>query len=703
MLDAELEGGRQERRGPRRGGPWRCAAGTAAQRRARSLLLLGVLVAAAPARSEEGGGAPGEKAFPGPVSAPTALLDPVVVTATRTQAPLSDVPQTVTVITREDIEESKVDTVSDLLRQAAGLEVVQSGGRGTTTSVFIRGSESDEVLVLIDGVQVNGVTLGAFDFANLTPEGFDRVEILRGGGGSLYGSEAVGGVINLITRRGAEPTSGAISVAGGNGSTDRETGYVSAATDLFGIAASATHISTGGFGPQIPVDAAGTVLRNNDDYEATTFSLRADYTPTATSSLHGILHYVGSDVGLQNASNFLGVLDPNARLEDDFYFAKLGWEDAPLAGFSYRLSGAYVRDDQRFDDPPDPANEAETRSSIPSEIIQGDAQANYAWRWSITTIGFQYTRKAADVKSFFTFSEPPETSFDVSRQDYGVYGQEQVRLFDDKLVVLGSVRYDHDQQFGDVTSPTAAIALKLPWVPWRGVWDATRFRATYAEGFRAPTFNELFFPNFGNPDLGPERSSEWNVGLDLELLGERVQLSATYFDRRVTDDIVTVLVDPETFEFAPVNLGRVDAAGVETILTIDLGAGLVFGGSYTYLGLESGGGAESLVRRPYNQMSSYASYRTPYVFSDDDAFQARVDVFFVGDRPDFDPETGDIVTNPQYTRVDLATAYVLPWRFREVSFSLWGQVSNLLDRSYEEVLGFPALPINALAGVRAAF
>ena len=129
-------------------------------------------------------------------------LDPVVVTATRTQSSLSDLPQTVTVISREDIEESKVDTVADLLRQVVGVEVLQSGGRGTSASVFIRGSESDEVLVLIDGVQVNSVTLGAFDFANLTPEGFDRVEVLRGGGGSLYGSEAVGGVINLITRRG---------------------------------------------------------------------------------------------------------------------------------------------------------------------------------------------------------------------------------------------------------------------------------------------------------------------------------------------------------------------------------------------------------------------------------------------------------------------------------------------------------------------
>ena len=630
-------------------------------------------------------------------------LDPVVVTATRTQTELSNLPQTVTVVSREDIEESKVETIGDLLRAVTGVQVQQTGGRGTSTSVFIRGSESDEVLTLIDGVQVNSVTLGAFDFANLTPEGFDRVEVLRGGGGSLYGSEAIGGVVNMITRRGDGPASGAMSFAGGNGSTDRETGVFSFANDLFRIAGSATHIGTAGFGPDIPVDETGTVKKSNQDYDATTASLRADWTPTETGALYGILHYVGSSVGLANAANYLGVLDPNARQNGDFYFAKLGWEDAPLDGLSYRLSGAYVQDDQRFNDPPDVNNTAETRSRIPSEIVQGDAQANYAWQWSLSTVGFQYTRKAADVFSYYSFDEPPAQTYDPSREDYGVYGQEQVRLFDDHLILLGSVRYDHDQQFGEVTSPTGAIAVRLPWQPWPGYWTGTRLRATYAEGFRAPTFNELFFPGFGNPNLDPERSSEWNTGFDVELLDGRALVYATYFDRRVKDDIVTVLVDPETFEFAPVNLGRVDATGVETGIDVDLGAGFRFGGTYTYLNLSSAGGADRVVRRPNNQMSSFVAYARPQVFSSADAFQARVDVFFVGDRPDYDPQTGDVVTNPSYTRVDLATAYVLPWKLYDTSFSLFGQVSNLFDRDYEEVLGFPALPINALAGLRIAF
>ena len=668
-------------------------------------LALALIAAPAAARIVRAEDAPGDEVVGGTDvtgDGKTSRLDPVVVTATRTQTELSNLPQTVTVLSREDIEESKVDTVGDLLREVTGVQVQQAGGRGTSTSVFIRGSESDEVLTLIDGVQVNSVTLGAFDFANLTPEGFDRVEVLRGGGGSLYGSEAIGGVINLITRRGEGSPNGAMSFAGGNGSTDRETGVFSAANDLFRIAGSATHIGTAGFGTEIPVDETGTVKKTNQDYDATTASLRADWTPTETGALYGILHYVGSNVGLANASNYLGALDPNARLKGDFYFAKLGWEDAPLDGLSYRLSGAYVQDDQRYNDPPDLSNSALTRSRIPSEIVQGDAQANYAWQWSLSTIGFQYTRKAADVTSYSSFSEPPETTYDPSREDYGVYAQEQVRLFEDNLILLGAVRYDNDQQFGNVTSPTATMAVRLPWQPIPGWWTGTRLRTTYAEGFRAPTFNELFFPGFGNPNLDPERSSEWNAGFDVELLDGRALVYSTYFDRRVKDDIVTVLVDPDTFEFAPMNLGRVDATGVETGIDIDLGAGFRFGGTYTYLGLTSNGGADQVTRRPNNQMSSFVTWRTPQVFSDADAFQARVDVFFVGDRPDFDPVTGDVVTNPQYTTVNLATAYVLPWKLYDTSFSLFGQVSNLFDRDYQEVLGFPSLPINALAGLRIA-
>jgi vitamin B12 transporter len=642
----------------------------------------------------------------------TNVLAPVVVTATRTPTSLEDTPQTITVLTRDELEAREDPSVADVLREVPGVNVTQSGSRGTTTSVTIRGSQTNQVLTLLDGVEVNSGTLGAFDFANVSPEGFDRIEVLRGSGGSLYGSEAIGGVINLITRSGTSPGLARTSLAGGNGATDREAGEFAGRSGDFALAGAVTHLSTAGFRPPAPVDASGSIKQNNDDYETTFVSARGDYLPTPTGSLHAIVHYLRSEVGLVNASNFINVsttpgefqsaLDPNARQRDDFYFAKLEWEDAPSEGLSYRLAGAYVRDDQRFRNEPDPANMDLTLSSIPNELFQGDAQVNYSFRkWSVTTVGFEYKRKDADVDTFDSFSVVPgvsdgRTSFRPGRENYSVYVQQQLRLLDDALIVIGGFRHDQNQQFGSITTPAADIGYR--------VWQTgTRFRATYGEGFRAPTFNDLFFPNFGFPGLKPERSAEWNVGIDQDLLGGRVRLSVTYFNRDVKDQIEATVVDPVNFKFEARNVGRVKAEGVEVEPSIDVGHGVRFGGAYTYLSTQSHGGSATVLRQPFNQMSAFVQYDTPALFAADDALQVRTSVFYVGDRQDADPVNPSNTNNPQYTRVDLAGSYRFPWRVKDVAFSAFANVANLFDRRYDEVLGFRARPLNFLAGLRATF
>jgi len=654
------------------------------------IAALAVVAAAATARAQD---VPLEPVDEAPV--PGEQLDTYVVTATRLREPLSTTPQTVEVISSEDMESREQPMIADVLRQATAVQVNQAGGPGSQTSVVIRGSDPDQVLTLIDGVQVNAGTFGAFNYANLVPEPFDRVEVLRGGGGSLYGSEAIGGVINFITREGTTDGGVMMSGAGGNGDTDREAATFSAQRGRFGLAGAATHYGTQGFGPEIPVDADGTEKVRNDGFDLTTASLRGDWRPTDTGNLYAIGHYFRSHVGLQNANNFLGVLDPNARQDEDFYFAKVGWEDSPLEGLSYQVDGAYVQDDARYSDPPDGLNPTETRSSIPTATIQADALASYAWRgWSITTLGFQYVRRTARVNSAFVDGEAFYTNFDVGRNDFGLYAQEQVKPFGDALVLIGSVRWDDDDQFGSIVVPAANAA-------WRWAPSGSRLRASYAEGFRAPSFNELYFPNFGNPDLDPERSSEWDVGFDQEIFSPRVTLSFTWFDRRVRDDIVTVLVDPETFEFRPENVGRVDTKGFEVVPAADLGHGLSLGASYTYTGIRSDGDSGPVLRRPYNLLAAWAMLQRPRIFASDDALQLRVDVFYVGNRPDVDPETGEFVNNPGYARVDLGLGYQLPWKLAGIAFSVFGNVSNLLDRDYEDVLGFPTRPLNVLFGLRA--
>ena len=304
------------------------------------------------------------------------------------------------------------------------MQVQQAGGRGTSTSVFIRGSESDEVLTLIDGVQVNSVTLGAFDFANLTPEGFDRVEVLRGGGGSPTdpGGDRRRRQPDHAARRGSP--NGAMSFAGGNGSTDRETGVFSGSERRLPHRRHGDAHRHGGLRHRDPCRRE----RHRQEDEP---GLRRDHRrraaptgrPPETGDLYGILHYVGSNVGLANASNYPARSIPTRALKGDFYFMKLGWEDAPIDGLSYRLSGAYVQDDQRYNDPPDPSNSALTRSRI--QI--GDRAGRRAGELRVAVVA-QHGRlpvhaRPRDVTSYSSFSEPPVTKYDPTRRDYGVYAQ----------------------------------------------------------------------------------------------------------------------------------------------------------------------------------------------------------------------------------------------------------------------------------------
>jgi len=211
-------------------------------------------------------------------------LGTIVVTATRTETPLEEVSTSMTVVTEEEIRQQQAETVAEALRMVPGLDVRQNGSRGNTTSVFIRGAEPDQTLVLIDGVEVNSVTLGRFNFADLTTDNIERIEILRGSGGTLYGSQAIGGVINIITRKGTGKPTVSVSAEGGNGSTHREVATFSGALGKVGFSGSAAYIETDGFRPV------------NDDYRNFTASLRTDIDPIETGTLRGFFRYSDTEI-----------------------------------------------------------------------------------------------------------------------------------------------------------------------------------------------------------------------------------------------------------------------------------------------------------------------------------------------------------------------------------------------------------------------
>ena len=608
-------------------------------------------------------------------------LPPVFVTSTRTETPLQQVTTSASVITAKDIQDQQAETVLEALRNVPGLDVVQSGSRGTATSVFIRGSESDHVLVLIDGVEVNSTTLGAFNFAHLTTDNVERIEILRGAGGTLYGSQAIGGVINIITKKGQGPLEAGLSLEGGNGSTHRQTLSLRGGAGKLGYAFSAARIESQGFHSV------------NDDYRNLAASARLDYQVTEDASLKGIFHFVKTDLGLFNNNNFASQPDPNAREATTQYLGKLEWEQKIFENWDYRISGSMFKEHIKDSDDVDACTffgfpcDSRTRDRFRPRIDTGEFQTNYRFEeWSTTTFGVEYKRRSASTSG----------GIDKAIRNLGYYLQEQFQFLDRRLIMIPGIRLDDNQSFGTAWTPSFSAAYLFR-------ETGTKLKGGYAKGFQAPTLNELFFPPgfgcpaFGNPNLDPERSWELNAGVEQTVLSERVKLGVTYFHREVQDLIEGRPIPGNPFGcFRAENVGRARFDGVEWSLDIKLLTSLTVNANYTYLDWDTADG--KLRRRPRHR----GNVNLNYLY---DNLNVNLSANVVGSRDDFRAASpfGDI-RKPGYGIFDLASYYSLPWKVPGVkNLTLFGKIENLFNKKYEEVDGFRARPLNFLLGVRATF
>ncbi|HXG50428.1 MAG TPA: TonB-dependent receptor [candidate division Zixibacteria bacterium] len=608
-------------------------------------------------------------------------LPPVFVTATRTETPLRQVTTSATIITAEEIEKQQAETVLDALRHVPGLDVVQSGSRGNNTAVFIRGSESDHVLVLIDGVEVNSTTLGTFDFAHLTTENVERIEILRGAGGTLYGSQAIGGVINVITRKGEGPLEAGLSLEGGNGRSHRQALTLRGAAGRLGYSLSGARLESRGF------------RSVNDDYRNLSASARLDYRVTENAGLKGFFHFAKSDLGLFNSNNFASQPDPNAREASIRYLGKLEWEHKILRNWDYRISGSFFKEHIKDSDDVDGCAffgfpcDFRSRDRFRPRSDTAEVQTNYRFEhWGTTTFGVEYKRRSASTSS----------GIDEAIGNTGYYLQQQLQLLDRRLILIPGVRLDDNQSFGSAWTPSFSAAYTF-------AGTGTRLKAGYARGFKAPSLNELFFPPafgcpaFGNPNLDPERSWELNAGVEQRLMGDRVEIGATYFHREVTGLIEARPIPGDPLGcFRAENVGKARFDGVEWNLGFKPLPSLAVNAGYTYLDWDTADG--KLRRRPRHRGSIGLNYLR-------DGWNVNVIAHLIGRRDDFRAASpfGD-TSKPGYLKLDVSSSYELPWKAPFAnSLALFGKIENLLDKRYEEADGFRARPLNFLLGVRARF
>ena len=593
----------------------------------------------------------------------------IVVTPTRTERDLSNSASPVTVITQEQIKAKKAFDILDVLRQTPGLSIAQSGTFGKTASVFLRGAASNQTLVLLDGVRANSPSDGRFDFGTVPIENIERIEILRGPQGALYGADAIGGVINLITRRGRGPlqTGGAIEY--GSQNTNKQVVSVRGSLDKdnrTGLSFSASRLDTNGFFA-------------NDDFRSLNASLRLDRELNSNSQL-SLIGRIEDGKGGTPGQRFLG-FDPNARSEPRLLNGTLQYTNTALNGTRVsrrdRVSLGITHRTLNFNDPINPGAEfpSFTNSDLRDQVLVGDAQTTFERGPHAISLGGELRRESARGDSDSTFGP---TNFDQATTTSAVWLQDEYKR--GALSLVPAVRYEDNSQYGGDLNGRLAAAYALR--------DGGRLKASVATGFRAPSINELYFPNFGNPNLNPEQSTGYEIGYERPTTRDgRVELTA--FTTRYRDLIGTQQVGDD---FTAANINRARVSGVELALRQPLSRDFSLNLNHAFINTSSSTG--ELLRRPKFATTADLLYRKNKIGAD-------LGLIAQGRRFDNDfaaPPFGNGQGAGFYSgfeRLDLTVSYDL-----RPELQLYVRAQNVLDKRYSEAAGFPAAKFNFVVGLQ---
>lgn len=622
-------------------------------------------------------------------------LDPVVVTATRTPTPQSAAPAAVTVLDGRELERRGIRTVADALRDVAGLEVVQGGAYGGVTSLFVRGGESDYVKVLIDGVPVNDPG-GAVDLADLTTDNVERLEIVRGPASVLYGSDAVSGVVQIFTRRGAGATRGDVALRAGTYATLDVLGGVTGGTDAVAYAVSASRSRTDG------------IYELNSAYANTVWSGMLSATPDARTEAKVVVRYGASDYHFP--TNSAGeVEDANAFQRRNRTVASLEIGRFLAGALEARASLGLNQFDGGMDDRPDSAGDTLgyfAYNSVQTMLRRsGELRVNaYLPGGSILSVGgaVEWQRERSATSSGSEFG-PSTSAFEAERTNRGLYAQWYGMPLRGLAVSIGG-RLDDNSAFGTFASYHGGVSY--------GLRTDTRVRLAIGMGFKEPTFFESFADDpfaRGNPDLQPERSRSWEVGVEQGFLDGAIRVAATYFDQRFQDLVQYTFAPPSPSDPSFFNVAAADARGVEGEVAVATAFALRLSGAYTYLhtrvvdGGSQGGPGEAfevgarLLRRPTHSASLAASQR----LGTRGSLTGTVRYVGARDDRDFTVYPAETVVLPSYVRVDLA-GEVGVWRAQRghPELTLTGRLENLFDEAYEEVLGYPTPGRTVTVGLR---
>ncbi len=618
-------------------------------------------------------------------------MDQVVVSVTQTETTSAKIGgNSVTVITAKEIEEKNPHTVLELLKTVPGVFVTSTGGMGTSASVFIRGADSKNTLVMLDGVVLNDPSSAnrSADLSDINLDQVERIEVVRGAMSVMYGSNATAGVVNIITQKGGKAPEIIASVEGGSYGTWKTGGHASGATDKLTYAVSGSYLSRDGFSiadkdnPRIPQDGN---TDEKDGYENLTLSGNLGFEFNDDFTLSSSLRYVDAQVDLDDSAG--GYTGDNFIPTDEWWKDPIPNPDGPthkrseseqLIGqfkinnwlakgfFQSIFSYEFTRNDRQAYD----------NDNLPWYDYKGDSdefswQGNMNFDTHVLSLGAGYYNEAMESLS--------SGVSDIDTHTLSYWLQDQLFL-GDNLVLIAGARLDDHQSFGRKTTFRIAPAYEIPSTD-------TRLKASFGTGFRSPSLYELY-SEYGNPDLEPEKSRGWDLGVEQGFLDDHLTLGVSYwemdFENRIDYDMLISKYNQLE--------GDTETRGVEVSAAWTPVKDLFFNLNYTYTHTKDPEG-NRLVRRPENQVGLTASYRFL------EKWQVGMDARWVGER-DASPYAMDkdglpANTLDDYTVVNLSGSCDITDRFQ-----IFARVDNLFDEYYEDAFSYATPGLSGYIGLK---
>ncbi len=619
-------------------------------------------------------------------ASPSSIQHEIVVTATRLETPAKEIASSLTVITKESLEQSKKSTVLEALQEVLGVSIIQNGPPGGSASAFLRGANSEHTLILMDGVELNDPITPArsFDLAHLTLDNVERIEILRGPQSTLYGSDAIGGVVNIITKKGKGKPKLSLSSVGGSYGTIITSGGISGSTKKIHYSLGTSYFRSEGF------SAARADIEGNgekDGYRNLSLWGRFGFRLFDNLDVDLILRTMKTQTDIDNFGTAQDD-DPNNVQDYNALFIKTQIRNLMLNNrWELKLGLSLVDYDRRHENPTDEAHLFDSENGFfKSRLYKIDWQNNlFLHETNTFTFGIDYQQEQGESEYYSDGIFGPFSSIFPSKRAHvtGFYLQDQIRLNKRFFATLG-LRLDDHSQFGSALTYRLAPAYFIE-------GTQTKFRATYGTAFKSPSLYQLYAPGtfygpIGNAGLNPEKSKGWDIGVEQQLLGGKVLLGVTYFFNDYKDLI--------NFDFLQgyINIGKAESKGTEIHMQASPLDDMLINASYARTDAKDKDSDDDLLRRPKHKLTANLNYK---FFKKGNL---HLSFIYIGERDDeyydFVTWTSIRETLPSYSLFNAAVS------FNPVSsLQVFCRVDNIFNKEYEIIKGYGTPGFSVYGGV----